>query len=201
MVAGLPGRAFHGAYYRGTVTSAFPSVIAVARDDGHRFSKPTLDAITLVAGLGVDGDAHAGATVQHLSRVRRDPSAPNLRQVHLMHSELFDELAAKGHAVEPGALGENVTTSGLDILDLPRGTRLRLGEDAVVEVTGLRNPCSQINGLSPGLMKELVHVDDSGETVRLAGVMSIVLVGGVVRPGDAIDVVLPDGVLQPLQAV
>lgn len=183
------------------MTSASPCVIAVARDDGHRFSKPTLDAITLVAGHGVDGDAHAGPTVQHLSRMRRDPGVPNLRQVHLLHSELFDEVAAKGHVVEPGDLGENITTSGIDLLDLPRGARLRIGDDAVVEVTGLRNPCVQINGLSSGLMKELVHVDDAGETVRLAGVMSVVLVGGVVRPGDPIDIVLPTGAPRPLLAV
>lgn len=185
----------------GIVTSAFPSVVAVARDDGHRFSKPTLDAITLVAGYGVEGDAHAGATVQHLSRVQRDPHAPNLRQVHLIHAELFDEVAAKGHAVDPGALGENITTSGIDLLELPRGTRLRLGDDAMVEVTGLRNPCVQINRYSPGLMKELVHIDDAGETVRLAGVMSVVVVGGIVRPGDRIDVVRPTGIPEPLRAV
>jgi len=183
------------------VTSASPTVIAVARDDGHRFSKPTVDAITLVAGHGVEGDAHAGSAVQHLSRLRRDPSTPNLRQVHLIHSELFDDVAAKGHAVEPGDLGENVTTTGIDLLDLPRGTRLRLGEDAIVEVTGLRNPCVQINGFSAGLMKELVRVDDRGETVRLAGIMSVVVVGGVVRPGDSIDVVLPAGAPLPLLAV
>jgi MOSC domain-containing protein YiiM len=176
-------------------------VIAVARDDAHRFSKPTRDSITLIAGIGVDGDAHAGATVRHRSRVRRDPEAPNLRQVHLIHAELFDEMAARGHDIEPGGLGENVTTSGVDLLALSRGTRLELGSEAVVEVTGLRNPCTQINGLSDGLMKELVHVDDEGRTVRLAGVMSIVVAGGVVRPGDSIRIVRPVGAHEPLQAV
>ena len=176
-------------------------VVAVARDDAHRFSKPTRESITLVAGIGVEGDAHAGATVQHLSRVRRDPSAPNLRQVHLIHSELFDEMARRGHGIAPGGLGENVTTSGVDLLGLPRGTRLALGDDAIVEITGLRNPCAQINGLSSGLMKELVHVDDSGETVRLSGVMAIVLAGGVVRPGDGIRVILPAGAHRPLEVV
>lgn len=183
------------------MTTASPAVLAVARDDGHRFSKPVRDSITLVVGHGVEGDAHAGATVQHLHDARRDPSRPNLRQVHLMHAELFAEVADRGHSVEPGQLGENITTTGIDLLDLPTGTRLRLGEDAVVEVTGVRNPCSQINGLSRGLMKELVRVDETGRTVRLAGVMSVVLVGGVVRPGDPIDVVLPGGAPEPLRVV
>ncbi|MCW3491836.1 MOSC domain-containing protein [Microbacterium sp. SSM24] len=176
-------------------------VVAVARDDTHRFSKPTRESITLVAGQGVEGDAHAGATVKHRSRVVRDPGAPNLRQVHLMHEELFADLAERGHGVEPGALGENITTAGIDLLGLPRGTRLAIGDDAVIELTGLRNPCSQINGLSKGLMKELVHVDDQGATVRLAGVMSVVIAGGEVRPGDGIRVILPAGAAQALQAV
>ena len=176
-------------------------VVAVARDDAHRFRKPTRESITLIAGYGIEGDAHAGETVQHLSRMRRDPSAPNLRQVHLIHSELFDEMAGRGHVVDPGGMGENITTVGIDLLNLSRGTRLEIGDEAVVEVTGLRNPCTQINGLSDGLMKELVYVDDDGATVRLAGVMSIVLTGGVVRPGDGIRVVPPAGAHEPLQAV
>ncbi|WP_203581272.1 MOSC domain-containing protein [Microbacterium hibisci] len=176
-------------------------VVAVARDDAHRFSKPTRESITLIAGLGVEGDAHAGTTVQHLSRIRRDPTTPNLRQVHLIHAELFDDVAARGHEVTPGALGENITTAGVDLLALPRGTRLEVGDDAVVEITGLRNPCAQINGISEGLMKELVYVDDAGDTVRLAGVMSVVLRGGVVRPGDGIRVILPAGAPEPLQPV
>lgn len=176
-------------------------VVAVARDDAHRFSKPTRESITLIAGHGVEGDAHAGTTVKHRSRVARDPGAPNLRQVHLLHAELFADLAERGHGVEPGALGENITTEGVDLLGLPRGTRLEIGDGALVELTGLRNPCSQINGLSKGLMKELVHLDDRGETVRLAGVMSVVLAGGEVRPGDGIRVILPTGEPQPLRAV
>ncbi|WP_109210855.1 MULTISPECIES: MOSC domain-containing protein [Microbacterium] len=176
-------------------------VVAVARDDAHRFSKPTRESITLIAGLGVEGDAHAGATVQHLSRIRRDPTTPNLRQVHLIHAELFDDVAARGHEVAPGALGENITTSGIDLLALPRGARLEVGDEAVVEITGLRNPCAQINGISEGLMKELVYVDEAGDTVRLAGVMSVVLRGGVVRPGDGIRVILPAGTPEPLQPV
>lgn len=182
-------------------TPAAGRVVAVSRDDAHRFSKRPASSITLVAGLGVEGDAHSGRTVQHLSRVRRDPTAPNLRQVHLIHSELFAEVGASGHGVEPGQLGENVTTAGIDILDLPRGTRLTLGDEAVIEVTGLRNPCTQINGLSSGLMKELVHVDDQGRTVRLAGIMSVVLQGGTVRAGDPIHVELPAGAREPLGPV
>ncbi len=176
-------------------------VVAVSRDDAHRFSKPTRESITLIAGVGVEGDAHAGATVQHLSRVRRDPTTPNLRQVHLIHAELFDEVAGRGHAVRPGELGENITTAGVDLLGLSRGTRLAIGDDAVIEITGLRNPCAQINGLSEGLMKELVHVDEAGDTVRLAGVMSVVLQGGAVRPGDGIRIIPPAGRHEPLQAV
>ena len=183
------------------MTDSAARVVAVARDDEHRFSKPTRESITLRAGIGVEGDAHAGTTVQHLSRVRRDPSAPNLRQVHLIHSELFDDMGRRGHTVPPGGLGENITTTGVDLLGLSRGTRLEIGDQALIEITGLRNPCVQINGLSDGLMKELVHVDDSGETVRLAGVMSIVLRGGVVRPGDGIRVIRPSGPHEPLQAV
>jgi len=184
------------------VTEPLPGhVVAVSRDDAHRFSKPTRESITLIAGIGVEGDAHAGATVQHLSRIRRDPTTPNLRQVHLIHSELFDEVADRGHDVHPGALGENITTAGIDLLALPRGTRLELGDDAVIEITGLRNPCTQINGLSEGLMKELVHLDDTGATVRLAGVMSVVLAGGIVRPGDSIRVIPPAGRHEPLQPV
>lgn len=178
-----------------------PRVVAVARDRTHRFSKPLTDEIVLVEGWGVEGDAHAGTTVQHLSRLRRDPSAANLRQVHLIHSELFDLAEHRGHVVEPGQLGENITTVGIDLLGLPRGARVQLGADAVVEVTGLRNPCTQINGLSEGLMKEFVYVDAAGDTVRLTGVMSIVVRGGVVRAGDGIRVVLPEGAPERLQAV
>jgi MOSC domain-containing protein YiiM len=176
-------------------------VVAVHRDAEHRFSKETVDEIVLVEGLGVEGDAHAGTTVQHLSRVRRDPTQPNLRQVHLIHSELFDEVAVDGFAMSPGLIGENVTTHGVDLLALPEGSLLRLGPDAVVEITGLRNPCVQINGVEDGLMKRLVSVDAAGETVRLAGVMSVVRSGGTVRAGDAITVELPVGERRALQPV
>ncbi|TDT64116.1 MOSC domain-containing protein [Frigoribacterium sp. PhB116] len=177
------------------------SVVSVSRDPEHRFSKEVVDDIVLIAGLGVEGDAHAGTTVQHRSRVARDPSQPNLRQVHLVHAELFDEVEGSGFEVDPGELGENVTTRGVDLLGLPRGAVLRLGPDAVVEVTGLRNPCVQIDGLEAGLMRELVTRDDEGQVVRKAGVMAVVLVGGRVAPGDRVGVELPEGEHEALQPV
>ena len=173
-------------------------VISVSRDDEHRFTKPRRESITLVVGLGVEGDAHFGATVQHLSRVRRDPTQPNLRQVHLIHSELFDEVTAD---IAPGQLGENVTTEGVDLLELPRGARLRLGPEAVVELTGLRNPCLQIDGFEPGLLKQVVGTDAEGRTIRKAGVMAVVIAGGVVKPGDAIAVDIPAGPFEALLPV
>ena len=176
-------------------------VLAVHRSADHSFSKYAEDAITLVPGLGVAGDAHSGATVQHRSRVARDPSAPNLRQVHLLHAELFDELLDAGHAVFAGDLGENVTTRGLDLLALPAGTLLRLGEEAEVELTGLRNPCTQIDRFQRGLTAKVLDRDDNGRLVRKAGVMAVVRSGGVVRPGDAIVVQLPQpphGALEPV---
>lgn len=160
-------------------------VFSVSRDDRHRFSKPTTNRITLVEGLGVEGDAHAGTTVQHRSRVARDPTRPNLRQVHLIHTELFDEVRAQGFNVEPGQLGENITTAGLDILALPRGSVLHLGDEAAVEITGLRNPCAQINGFEPGLLKTVLGVGDEGQAVRKAGVMGVVRRGGSGRTQPA----------------
>ncbi|MFJ4219937.1 MOSC domain-containing protein [Curtobacterium luteum] len=181
---------------------AQPSVVvAVARDEGHHFSKPLVDEVVLVAGWGIEGDAHAGTTVQHRSRVARDPSQPNLRQVHLLHAELFDEVAAAGFAVSPGDMGENVTTRGIDLLGLPTGTVLHLGESASVRVTGLRNPCQQINGFEPGLLKAVLGRDEDGSVERKGGVMAVVLTGGVVRPGDAVRVELPAGAPEPLQPV
>jgi MOSC domain-containing protein YiiM len=177
------------------------SVAAVSRSGNYTFTKPNTPWITLVTGLGVEGDAHLGATVRHRSRMARDPSAPNLRQVHLIHAELFDELADAGFAVKPGELGENVTTVGVDLLALPTGTRLHLGASAVVEVTGLRNPCVQIDHFQPGLMKAVLGRDAEGNLVRKAGVMSIVLADGEVRPGDAIEVELPAHPHRRLQPV
>lgn len=176
-------------------------VTAVSRSAEHTFSKPNQEAIVLVAGLGVEGDAHQGELVKHRSRVRRDPTRPNLRQVHLIHAELHDELDAAGFRVAAGELGENVTTRGVDLLGLPTGTRLRLGPEAVVEVTGLRNPCAQIDRFQQGVLKAVLDRDERGNLIRKAGVMSVVLVGGVVRPGDAIEVELPaepHAALQPV---
>ena len=176
-------------------------VTAVSRSAKHTFTKPTQDSIRLVAGLGVESDAHLGVTVKHRSRVARDPRLPNLRQVHLIHSELHDELRTAGFAVSAGDIGENVTTRGIDLLGLPAGTRLRLGRDAVVEVTGLRNPCSQLNRLQPGLMAATHGHDADGNLIRKTGVMGIVLVGGEVRAGDAIGIELPPGPHTPLVPV
>ncbi|MDB5900166.1 MAG: hypothetical protein JWP22_2254 [Ramlibacter sp.] len=166
-------------------------VLAVHRSSSHTFSKHAEDEITLVEGLGVEGDAHAGATVKHRSRVARDPSAPNLRQVHLLHAELFDELVGRDHAVFPGEMGENITTRGIDLLALAAGTVLRIGEQAQVELTGLRNPCSQIDRFQRGLMAAVLDRDAAGSLVRKAGVMAVVRKGGVVRPGDALHVQPP----------
>ena len=167
----------------------------------HSFSKGYAAAIRLVAGHGVQGDAHAGRTVQHRSRVARTPDAPNLRQVHLVAGELHDELRAGGFDVGPGDIGENVSTRGLDLLALPTGTRLRLGAAAVVEVTGLRNPCVQLDDFRPGLMRAVLDRDDGGNLVRKAGVMAIVLAGGDVRPGDPIAIELPPLPHTPLAPV
>ena len=162
-------------------------VLAVHLSPVHAFSKSMATAITLLAGLGVQGDAHCGETVQHRSRVARDPTQPNLRQVHLLQAELFEELAGQGHTVRPGDMGENITTRGIDLLALSAGTRLHLGSEAIIEVTGLRNPCTQLDGLRPGLMQAVLDRDDAGNLVRKAGVMAIVLAGGEVRPGNAIE--------------
>ncbi|MGO4387527.1 MOSC domain-containing protein [Microvirga sp. 2YAF29] len=167
------------------------SVIAINRSPTHSFSKPNVESIRLLAGLGIEGDAHAGETVKHRSRVKADPTQPNLRQVHLIHSELFDELSAKGFFVAPGEMGENITTRGIDLLALPVGAKLQIGASAVVEVTGLRNPCVQIDRFQKGLMKAVLDRHSEGELVRKSGVMGIVLAGGEVRAGDAISVTLP----------
>ncbi|MFJ6930273.1 MOSC domain-containing protein [Streptomyces nigra] len=176
-------------------------VTAVSRNEVYSFTKPNRESITLLAGLGVDGDVHAGVTVKHRSRVAQDPTQPNLRQVHLIHEELFGELAEAGFRVAPGELGENVTTRGLDLLALPVGTLLRIGAEAVVEVTGLRNPCLQIDHFQDGLLKRVVGRDEAGRLVRKAGIMGVVAEGGVVHPGDTIEVELPDEPHRPLDRV
>ncbi|HXZ84461.1 MAG TPA: MOSC domain-containing protein [Myxococcota bacterium] len=176
-------------------------VVALAMSASHTMSKLVRPALVLLPGLGVEGDAHAGRLVQHRSRVARDPSQPNLRQVHLIHAELHDELRLRGFALEPGQMGENVTTRGIDLLGLPRGAWLQLGGSAVVEVTGLRNPCAQLDGIRPGLMKAVLDRDAQGNLVRKAGIMGVVVAGGEVRTGDAIRVELPQGPQRALEPV
>lgn len=177
-----------------------PHVLAVHRSRTHSFSKTPALSIRLIAGIGVEGDAHAGQTVKHRSRVARDPTQPNLRQVHLIHAELHDELNDAGFSVKPGDMGENITTRSLDLLALPTGTRLMIGE-AVIEVTGLRNPCVQLDRFRPGLMHATLDRDAAGALVRKAGVMGIVLAGGDVQSGDLIRVQTPDGPSRPLAPV
>jgi MOSC domain-containing protein YiiM len=157
--------------------------------------------VRLVEGLGVEGDAHAGATVRHRSRVARDPAQPNLRQVHLIHGELLEELRAAGFKVAPGDLGENVTTQGIDLLSLPRGARLRLGADAIVEITGLRNPCVQLDRFQTGLTAAVLARDDAGNLVRKSGVMAVVITGGLVQASDPVEVELPAPPHKPLAVV
>ena len=176
-------------------------VTAVSRSAEHHFSKENAPAIRLLAGLGVEGDAHAGVTVKHRSRVAADPTQPNLRQVHLIHAELHDELRAAGFEVDAGALGENITTRGVDLLALPTGTRLHLGQATVVELTGLRNPCAQIENFQAGLLARVLDHDAAGHLVRKAGVMGVVLAGGEVRAGDRVHVERPPAPHRPLERV
>ncbi len=171
------------------------------RSDEHGFSKRPVDRVELIAGVGVAGDAHAGPLVQHRSRVAADPNQPNLRQVHLVASELFEALADAGHRVAPGDLGENVTTSGIDLHVLAVGSVLRLGGTALVAITGLRNPCAQIDGFQRGLLKHVVHRDETGDVVRRAGIMGVVVLGGTVAVGDPIDISDPPGPHRPLERV
>ena len=176
-------------------------VMAVSRSPTHSLTKPNADKIRLLAGLGVDGDAHQGATVQHRSRIEHFGGTPNLRQVHLIHAELFDELREAGFTISPGLMGENVTTRGVDLLGLPTGARLHLGKEAVVEVTGLRNPCRQLDKLQPRLMAATLARDAARNLIRKAGIMGIVLAGGEVSEGDPIAIELPPLPHQPLAPV
>lgn len=176
-------------------------VMSVSADAEHRFSKPVVDSIRLLKGVGVEGDAHCGETVKHRSRVAVDPTQPNLRQVHLLHAELLDEVNAAGFGVAPGQMGENILIRGLDLLALPTGVQLRLGRTAVVEITGLRNPCAQIDAFRPGLLKAVLGRDAEGRIVRKAGIMGIVLEGGDVRRGDMVTVTLPAPPHRPLERV
>jgi MOSC domain-containing protein YiiM len=182
-------------------TSLVAHVTSVNASAVHSFSKePVLEA-RLLAGLGVEGDAHCGTTVRHRYDRRKNPDRPNLRQVHLIGTELFDDLARHGHALRPGDLGENLTTTGLDLLALPAGTLLRIGDEAAVRLTGLRTPCSLIDSLQPGLMRKMWDVDDAGRRTRKAGVMAVVDRAGTVRAGDPVTVVLPEGARPPLPPV
>ncbi len=183
------------------MTTITGRVAAVHRSADHDFSKRPVERVELVAGLGVDGDAHQGAQVRHRSRVAADPTQPNLRQVHLIHTELFDEVAGRGFTVGPGDLGENVTTEGIDLLGLPVGSTLAIGPDALLALTGLRNPCGQIDRFEPGLLEVVRPRADDGTIRRLAGVMAVVVRGGTVRPGDPIAVARPPGPAHPLERV
>jgi len=178
-----------------------PTITSVSKSPTHTFSKEKFESIKLLEGLGVEGDAHMGKTVKHVYQVKKDPTKPNLRQVHLIQSELFEELAEKGYQVSAGQLGENITTSGVDLLNLPKGTILRLGDEAEVEITGLRSPCKQIDGLQKGLMKAVLDKDEEGNIIRKSGVMGIVLKSGQVNVGDPLEIHLPDGVQIPLEVV
>lgn len=176
-------------------------IVAVHGSAAHGFSKQPLAVVELIAGHGVRGDAHCGTTVKHRSRVARDPTQPNLRQVHLLHEELLTDLQRHGLPVQPGAMGENVTTRGIALLQLARGTQLQLGDAAVVEITGLRNPCAQIESFMPGLLAAVLDRAADGSLVRKAGVMAVVLHGGMVKAGDPIAVVHQPAVHRALQPV
>lgn len=178
-----------------------PSVLVVGRSKTHTFSKVAEDKINLQEGLGVEGDAHNGKKVQHLSRMKIKPIPANLRQVHLIHAELFEELREAGFTVQPLQLGENVTTQGLDLLNLPTGARLNLGDEAVVEITGLRNPCPQIENFQPGLLEKMTTRSPEGKLIRKSGVMGIVIAAGCVKGGDTIQVRLPPEPHRPLKVV
>jgi MOSC domain-containing protein YiiM len=176
-------------------------VAAVSTQAVHAFSKDRASSIQLIAGQGVAGDAHSGVTVQHRSRVARDPTQPNLRQVHLIHSELLAELASRGLHVLPGQMGENITTLGIPLLALSQGTLLGIGRDALVQITGLRNPCAQIESFMPGLLAAVLDRTEEGKLVRKAGVMGIVIRSGSVRPDDPITIVQSPPRHTPLQPV
>ncbi|WP_372366046.1 MOSC domain-containing protein [Candidatus Uabimicrobium sp. HlEnr_7] len=176
-------------------------VTVVSCRNSHFVSKNNSPLISLITGLGVEGDAHMGTTVKHRSRVAKDPTQPNLRQVHLIHNELYDELKEKGFEVSPGQMGENITTRNVALLKLPTGTKLYLGESAIVEITGLRNPCNQLNQLQEGLMNAVLDKDKEGNLIRKAGIMGIVIAGGIVKPDDIIKVELPEKPHKPLMPV
>lgn len=176
-------------------------VVSLSKDDGHKFSKVVHDSIRLLEGLGVEGDAHCGTTVKHQSRVQADPTHPNLRQVHLIHLELIQELRNSGFKVGPGIMGENILTEGIDILSLPKNTILNIGTDASIKVTGLRNPCAQLGDYQKGLTSAVLDKDESGALIRKSGIMAIVLKGGIVKKDDLISIELPPEPHQKLEPV
>ena len=177
------------------------SVVAVARDASHGFSKKLVSEIRILDGLGVEGDAHLGKTLKHRSRMDVDPTKPNLRQVHLIHLERFVEVGKKGFRIRPADLGENITTEGIDLLALPRGTVLKIGETVELEVTGLRNPCKQIDDFQAGLLSAVLLKGEKGEIIRKSGIMTVVRAGGKVKAGDSIQAIYPQKLYLPLERV
>lgn len=176
-------------------------VKSVSKSSHHTFSKEVVEQIKLIKGMGVEGDAHMGKTVKHRSRVARDHTQPNLRQVHLIHSELFEELARKGFLVNAGDIGENITTEGIDLLNLPKDSILKLGTEAEIQVTGLRNPCNQLDSIKMGLMKAVLDKDENGNVIRKCGIMGVVLKGGIVRINDTIEIIYPKQPYEKLECV
>lgn len=176
-------------------------VVSVSAEPGHGFSKTPRAAITLLPGLGVAGDAHCGATVRHRSRVAADPLQPNLRQLHLFPAEWLEALDARGFDLAPGGLGENLLTRGLDLLALPTGTLMRFSQGPLVAVTGLRNPCRQIEAYRQGLLAAVLDRDAEGAAVLKAGIMAVILEGGAIAPGDSIALSLPPEPHRKLQRV
>jgi len=177
------------------------TVFSVSKDNTHNFSKTQCSSIFLIKGEGVEGDAHRGVRVKHRSRVKLDPNQPNLRQVHLIHYELIQELQTKGFNVDASTMGENITTSGIDLLSLPRGTKLAIGNEAVIKVTGLRNPCKQLDKYQSGLTKAVLDIAPDGNIIRKAGIMGVVLNGGEISKDDKIEVTMPPKPYQALERV
>ncbi|MFJ7724985.1 MOSC domain-containing protein [Neobacillus sp. NPDC097160] len=181
-------------------SSILGTVIAVSLSKRHTFSKENQDIIKLVKGLGVESDAHFGSTVKHRSRVAQNPNQPNLRQVHLIQNELFEELTDRFN-IKPGQMGENITTVGINLLELSTDTILYTGESSAVKVTGLRNPCAQIDHFQPGLLKAVLDKDSAGNLIRKAGLMGVVLQSGLVKQGDTIRVEFPPKPFKKLERV
>lgn len=176
-------------------------VESVHRSESHDFTKATVEEVVLVAGVGIEGDAHAGATVQHVSRKKKDADRPNLRQVHLVSAELHEELVADGFDLDHGGFGENLVTRGIALGDLPVGTTLALGDDAIIVLTGLRDPCAQIDRHREGLRAAVAFDPGEGPKLFRDGAMAMVVRGGVVRTGDPIGVALPPEPHHPMRKV